>query len=93
MQSRARSLRRLLRTGRENVRAIIARMSEPIIPPSTDKKDPDRQQPARPISPIQVAAAASEKMICERCGAAEMNRMNAVWRCPACGFKTDCCGW
>jgi rubrerythrin len=30
--------------------------------------------------------------ICERCGA-EMYRMHAVWRCPACRFKTDCCGW
>ena len=33
-----------------------------------------------------------EKMLCERCNA-EMYRMHAVWRCPACGFKTDCCGW
>ena len=23
----------------------------------------------------------------------EMYRMHAVWRCPECGFKTDCCGW
>jgi hypothetical protein len=29
---------------------------------------------------------------CDRCGA-EMFRMHAVWRCPRCGFKTDCCGW
>ena len=35
---------------------------------------------------------ADETMICERCGA-EMYRMHAVWRCPACRFKTDCCGW
>jgi ribosomal protein L37AE/L43A len=34
-----------------------------------------------------------ERMICERCGKAEMYRMHAVWRCPECGFKTDCCGW
>jgi ribosomal protein L37AE/L43A len=33
-----------------------------------------------------------EKMLCERCHA-EMYRMHAVWRCSACGFKTDCCGW
>jgi len=33
-----------------------------------------------------------DKMTCERCGA-EMYRMHAVWRCPACRFKTDCCGW
>ena len=32
------------------------------------------------------------KVLCERC-AAEMFRMHAVWRCPGCGFKTDCCGW
>ena len=34
-----------------------------------------------------------DAMLCERCGKAEMYRMHAVWRCPACGFKTDCCGW
>ena len=34
----------------------------------------------------------SDKVLCERCGD-EMYRMHAVWRCPACGFKTDCCGW
>jgi hypothetical protein len=32
------------------------------------------------------------KVLCERCGN-EMYRMHAVWRCAACGFKTDCCGW
>lgn len=34
-----------------------------------------------------------DKVICERCGTAEMYRMHAVWRCPECGYKTDCCGW
>jgi predicted RNA-binding Zn-ribbon protein involved in translation (DUF1610 family) len=38
-------------------------------------------------------AGGGEAMICERCGKAEMYRMHAVWRCPECGFKTDCCGW
>ena len=48
----------------------------------------------RPITPLKTAAPpAADRMICERCGAAEMYRMHAVWRCPACGFKTDCCGW
>jgi len=66
------------------------RMSEPTPPPRT---------PARPLSPLetrssgQAPAANVEKMICERCGQAEMYRMHAVWRCPSCGFKTDCCGW
>jgi hypothetical protein len=35
----------------------------------------------------------ADAMLCERCGKAEMYRMHAVWRCPECGFKTDCCGW
>jgi hypothetical protein len=35
----------------------------------------------------------ADKMMCERCGQAEMFRMHAVWRCPHCGYKTDCCGW
>lgn len=38
------------------------------------------------------AKADAERMLCDRCGA-QMFRMHAVWRCPACGFKTDCCGW
>jgi len=37
-------------------------------------------------------APAEEAMKCERCGA-DMYRMHAVWRCPSCRFKTDCCGW
>ena len=38
------------------------------------------------------AQADADAMKCERCGAG-MYRMHAVWRCPACRFKTDCCGW
>jgi len=52
-----------------------------------------QRPPVRPISPLKVAATDPEKVICERCGKAEMYRMHAVWRCPECGFKTDCCGW
>jgi hypothetical protein len=33
-----------------------------------------------------------DAVVCERCSA-EMFRMHAVWRCPSCGYKTDCCGW
>jgi hypothetical protein len=36
--------------------------------------------------------ADDDRMLCDRCRA-EMFRMHAVWRCPVCGFKTDCCGW
>ena len=43
--------------------------------------------------PPRSCESAEDAMICERCGKAEMYRMHAVWRCPECGFKTDCCGW
>ena len=59
--------------------------------------------PVRPLAPAPAAApqdtasarpasARDDAVICERCGA-EMFRMHAVWRCPACRYKTDCCGW
>jgi hypothetical protein len=58
---------------------------------------PDPIDPPRPITRLKMpdgpgTAPSEEKMLCDRC-AAEMYRMHAVWRCPACGFKTDCCGW
>ena len=46
----------------------------------------------RKTAATQPAAAREDAVICERCGA-EMFRMHAVWRCPACRYKTDCCGW
>jgi len=53
-------------------------------------------EPAKPVpGPVQPAprpGTEPDKMLCDRCGA-EMFRMHAVWRCPACGYKTDCCGW
>jgi hypothetical protein len=54
--------------------------------------------PLPPLTPVLSALAASpapaedERTVCERCGAG-MFRMHAVWRCPQCRFKTDCCGW
>ena len=53
--------------------------------PDAQATAPQPIRTTRPAPPI-------EKTLCERCGA-EMFRMHAVWRCPACGFKTDCCGW
>jgi rubrerythrin len=46
------------------------------------------------VSALRAAptAPADDAMKCERCGA-DMYRMHAVWRCPSCRFKTDCCGW
>jgi transposase len=52
----------------------------------------ESKPPARPITPIKTVTPPDAKMLCERCGV-EMYRMHAVWRCPGCGFKTDCCGW
>jgi hypothetical protein len=54
--------------------------------------------PVLNVTPIVSALTASprpageEAVRCERCGA-DMYRMHAVWRCPNCRFKTDCCGW
>jgi hypothetical protein len=45
-----------------------------------------------PIGARPRAAACSDAMACDRCRT-PMFRMHAVWRCPACGYKTDCCGW
>lgn len=60
---------------------------------------PDSRQPApveRSITSVRSAlkttAPGETKTLCERCGA-EAYRMHAVWRCPACGYKSDCCGW
>jgi hypothetical protein len=43
-------------------------------------------------APTERCPTDADKVLCERCGA-EMFRMHAVWRCPACRYKTDCCGW
>jgi len=53
---------------------------------------PTPSGPPRPLTPLKTTPQPDAKTLCERCGA-EMYRMHAVWRCPACGFKTDCCGW
>ena len=61
--------------------------------PTPAPRDP---QPASDTPTTRTTARdcqSDDAMICERCGQAEMYRMHAVWRCPACGFKTDCCGW
>jgi hypothetical protein len=82
----------------ENSRPIIRRMSS-----RADERVQRKQVPAEGISGAGVSTKeelgrrsgerCSDAMICERCGKAEMYRMHAVWRCPECGYKTDCCGW
>jgi hypothetical protein len=59
--------------------------------------EPDAPRPpVRAIVPLTsiltTPPGVDAKVLCERCNA-EMYRMHAVWRCPSCGFKTDCCGW
>ena len=60
--------------------------------------EPSNPKPQLNITPVisalraAPAGATEERTVCERCGA-EMYRMHAVWRCPQCRFKTDCCGW
>ena len=57
---------------------------------------PEQRPPAKPVTPLKTALdnkqRESDAFPCDRCGA-EMYRMHAVWRCPSCGFKSDCCGW
>jgi ribosomal protein L37E len=60
------------------------------------------KSPPKPITPLHTGLSTSstapattgadDRMPCDRCGA-DTYRMHAVWRCPACGFKSDCCGW
>jgi ribosomal protein L37AE/L43A len=57
-----------------------------------DAPPPAPDTPRRSVL-ARAATRCDEAVTCERCGQAEMYRMHAVWRCPACGFKTDCCGW
>jgi len=53
---------------------------------------PDTPHPQAQPRPPRDQPAADDKVLCERCGQS-MFRMHAVWRCPNCGYKTDCCGW
>ena len=55
--------------------------------------------PKPPVTPLLTKAHPTDAtrphpdaVLCERCGE-EMFRMHAVWRCPKCRYKTDCCGW
>ena len=58
-----------------------------------DTTDQVRLKPDPTYVAVSSRECKEDAMICERCGKAEMYRMHAVWRCPECGFKTDCCGW
>jgi hypothetical protein len=58
----------------------------------SDRDAPGRVVPTTAPGHAAAAQAKSDAFLCDRCRA-EMFRMHAVWRCPACGYKTDCCGW
>jgi hypothetical protein len=59
----------------------------------TEPASPGASPPSPTAGPeARRPAPAEDKVLCDRCGA-EMFRMHAVWRCPGCGYKTDCCGW
>ena len=68
-------------------------------PPMSDSPAPKpiRSKDITPLPTLMVDTRATrpadERMVCERCGGANVYRMHAVWRCADCGFKTDCCGW
>ncbi len=66
------------------------------MPESPNAKDSARTPRPQAPSPERQARGPkphkADAMPCDRCGAG-MFRMHAVWRCPRCGFKTDCCGW
>jgi hypothetical protein len=73
----------------------------PAVSTTPEASDPAAEEAfPRPLPPAITAVTSAltssplrePATVCERCGA-EMYRMHAVWRCPACGFKTDCCGW
>ena len=70
----------------------LSRRSEPV---GYNRRMPEPNKPAIVPAPAPTERRHSpddDKVLCERCGA-EMFRMHAVWRCPACRYKTDCCGW
>ena len=68
-------------------------MSDPQKPVPFDPLASKRPQPIRSAQPAACANDNKDaKVLCDRCGA-EVYRMHAVWRCPECGFKSDCCGW
>jgi rubrerythrin len=65
-------------------------MSQP--PRASDLPPPPAESHHAASLPVHQDRVKADAMLCDRCQA-EMFRMHAVWRCPACGYKTDCCGW
>jgi hypothetical protein len=70
----------------------MAEPKTPPVPPAPEKGAASVSGKEAASFSRKAANRCEEKVLCERCGA-EMFRMHAVWRCPQCRFKTDCCGW
>ena len=75
-------------------------MQPGIMPPPMPEPPEPKLVNSKNITPLptlivdaRVTRPPEERMVCERCGGANVYRMHAVWRCADCGFKTDCCGW
>ncbi len=69
------------------------KLSHAFEPVGYNRRMPEPNKPAIVPAPTERRNAPDDdKVLCERCGA-EMFRMHAVRRCPACRYKTDCCGW
>jgi hypothetical protein len=67
------------------------------MPDAPQPHDAPRNASTTPAAGTTTANAACRKpdndaVACDRCST-PMFRMHAVWRCPSCGYKTDCCGW
>jgi predicted RNA-binding Zn-ribbon protein involved in translation (DUF1610 family) len=63
------------------------------MPRMSDAPKPSGVTSLQSLLTPRTAPESNVKMVCERCGGADVYRMHAVWRCSDCGFKTDCCGW
>jgi rubrerythrin len=73
-------------------RALLPRKLQTPAPPQPAALR-EREEPAPAVAAsLAPAPPAADAFPCERCGT-PMYRMHAVWRCPSCRFKTDCCGW
>ena len=75
--------------------AVDLKLIHTVEPVGYNRRMPEPNKPAIVPAPAPTerrTAPEDDKVLCERCGA-EMFRMHAVWRCPACRYKTDCCGW
>src|SRR6267143_4599144 len=68
------------------------KVSVAIMPSMSTPADPPQKELRPRVVPAQATPSPEDETVCERCGTAGKYRIHAVSRCPACGYKTDCCG-